>query len=182
VNRYSENSLLAVRRSPLRLDVLFSPWRYDYIKSGSASEKTDSCVFCDLLTDKTRRDAEKFILRRARFNFVVLNIFPYTSGHLLIVPYCHQADLDGLDKETSDEMMDLAKRSQTALREAYQPDGLNLGINLGKAAGAGVAAHVHLHVLPRWFGDVNFMTAAGQTRVIPENLSQTYEKLFFKFS
>lgn len=157
------------------MDVLWSPWRYDYI-TGSGSSKTTGCVFCDILKSSAS-DEEKFILKRAEFNFVILNIYPYTTGHLMVVPYQHIADLDEADKQITDEMMDLLKRSQAAIDKAYHPDGINLGMNLGKAAGAGVEGHFHMHVLPRWVGDVNFMTAIGQTRTLPETLQTTYEKL-----
>lgn len=160
------------------MDVLWSPWRYAYVKRDDT--KKDDCVFCSILKNSAS-DEENFILHRAEFNFVVLNIYPYISGHLMIVPYAHVADLDALAKETSDETMDLAKRCQTILREVYSPNGFNLGINLGKAAGAGVAEHIHLHVLPRWIGDANFMTATGETRTIPEDLRTTYEKLKISF-
>ena len=158
--------------------MLWSPWRYDYIKSGEATnpDARNSCVFCSIL-NSSATDEEKFILHRAEFNFVILNIYPYTSGHLMIVPYTHSAELADLNKSTSDEMMDLAKFSQQTIKEIYQPNGINLGMNLGKAAGAGVAEHLHLHILPRWIGDVNFMTAIGETRTIPEDLESTYEKL-----
>jgi len=106
-----------------------------------------------------------------------LNVYPYATGHLLIVPYTHVADLDAADKQTTDEMMDLMKASQSALSQVYKPEGFNMGLNLGKSAGAGVAEHVHVHVLPRWSGDVNFMTAIGQTRTLPESLETTYAKL-----
>jgi ATP adenylyltransferase len=161
------------------MDLLWSPWRYDYIK-GSGQAKADGCVFCGILNNSAS-DEDKFILKRAEFNFVVLNIFPYAAGHLLIVPYDHVADLNKLDKPASDEMMDLMKTAQTALTDVYQPEGFNLGINLGKAAGAGVAEHVHTHILPRWSGDVNFMTSIGETRNLPEALKTTYEKLSGKF-
>jgi ATP adenylyltransferase len=161
------------------VDVLWSPWRDDYI-TGSGGAKTNGCVFCDILNDSAT-DEEKYILKRAEFNFVILNIYPYATGHLLIVPYAHIADLDQADKQTTDEMMDLMKRSQTALNEVYAPEGFNLGMNLGKSAGAGVAGHFHMHVLPRWAGDVNFMTAVGQTRTLPESLATTYAKLNDEF-
>lgn len=159
------------------MDILWSPWRYAYIKSSEA-EKTplQTCTFCQILNDSAT-DEEKFILHRAEFNFVILNIFPYISGHLMIVPFAHLADLDEAEKPITDELMDLAKRCQTALRAAYQPHGFNLGMNLGRAAGAGVAEHFHLHILPRWVGDANFMTAVGETRTIPEDLQTTYQKL-----
>ena len=163
------------------MDRLYTPWRYDYIK-GSSGEKTgfgDSCVFCTLAA---RGDDEAgFILHRARQNFVVLNVYPYVSGHLMIVPFEHTADFAALAKETSDELMDLAKRAQAILEEVYHPHGFNLGMNLGRAAGAGVSDHLHLHVLPRWTGDSNFMTTVGETRVIPEDLTMTYDKLRGRF-
>ncbi len=164
------------------MDVLWSPWRYDYIKSAekSSSAQTSGCVFCDVLRNPAS-DEENFIVHRAGFNFVILNIYPYISGHLMIVPYAHFADLDYAPKETTDELMDLTKKCQSILREVYQPDGMNVGMNFGKAAGAGVAEHFHLHILPRWVGDANFMTAIGQTRTIPESLETTFEKLKGKF-
>ena len=157
------------------MDLLWSPWRYDYI-TGSGVEKNTDCVFCDILNNQAS-DEEKFILKRAGFNFVILNVYPYATGHLLIVPYAHISDLDKAEKQTTDEMMDLMKSSQTALSEVYKPGGFNIGMNIGKAAGAGVAEHFHMHVLPRWPGDVNFMTAIGQTRTMPESLEATYKKL-----
>lgn len=162
------------------MDILWSPWRYDYIKSGNNNFKASSCVFCELLNSPAT-DEEKFILHRAGHNFVILNIYPYISGHLMIVPFDHIGDLDRASKTITDELMDLTKRCQTALREAYQPDGFNVGMNFGKAAGAGVAEHFHLHILPRWIGDANFITAIGETRTIPESLQTTYEKLKSKF-
>ncbi|HEV2913661.1 MAG TPA: HIT domain-containing protein [Pyrinomonadaceae bacterium] len=167
------------------MDILWSPWRYDYIKSGSGEaeaqqQQQPSCVFC-ALKEETGDDESKSILHRASYNFVVLNIYPYISGHLLIVPYEHLGELDAAPKETTDELMDLAKRAQTLLREAYGPHGFNLGMNLGRAAGAGVADHIHLHIMPRWVGDTNFMSTIGETRVIPEDLSTTYHKLHGKF-
>jgi len=157
------------------VDVLWSPWRYDYI-TGSGPARSSGCVFCEILNGSAS-DEEKFILKRAEFNFVILNIYPYATGHLLIVPYAHIAKLNEIDKPTSDELMDITKSSQRALGEVYQPEGFNLGMNLGKSAGAGVAGHLHMHVLPRWPGDVNFMTSVAQTRTIPENLRTTYDKL-----
>lgn len=157
------------------MDVLWSPWRYDYI-TGSGGSRTSGCVFCDILSSAAPDD-EKFIVKRAAFNFIILNIYPYGTGHLLIVPYEHIAELDKADKATTDEMMDLVKSSKAALGDVYSPDGFNLGMNLGKSAGAGVEGHFHMHVLPRWTGDVNFMTAVGQTRTMPESLPSTYAKL-----
>ena len=159
------------------MDVLWSPWRYEYITGGSGPGETDrGCVFCSILNSPAS-DEEKFILKRAGFNFVILNIYPYTTGHIMIVPYEHIADLDKADKQITDEMMDLTKQCQTALGDIYSPQGFNMGLNIGKAAGAGVASHFHMHVLPRWVGDSNFMTAIGETRTMPESLDSTYAKL-----
>lgn len=159
------------------MDRLWTPWRYQYI-SGAAGEKPSDgdCVLCALARDE-EADERNFVIHRARRNYVVLNLYPYTSGHLMIVPYRHEADLDMLDKETTDELMDLSKRALAALRAAYHPEGFNLGMNLGRVAGAGVAGHVHLHALPRWAGDANFMSVVGETRVLPEDLPTTYKKL-----
>jgi len=155
---------------------LWSPWRYEYLTAGGSEKQSGGCVFCEI--QKTpERDDTNFVLHRASHNFVVLNIYPYISGHLLIVPFEHVAELDGIAKETSDELMDLTKRSQTALREVYRPAGYNIGMNLGRPAGAGIADHLHIHILPRWTGDTNFMSTIGNTRVIPEDLDTTYSKL-----
>lgn len=163
------------------MDRLWSPWRGEYIASAAASDSSPSCVFCEIQADPGN-DQQNFVLHRARLNFVVLNIHPYSSGHLLIVPYEHAAELRMVAKETSDELMDLTKRAEAAIREAYQPDGINLGMNLGRAAGAGIAGHIHVHMLPRWTGDTNFMTTVGQTRVLPEDLGTTFNKLRDRFS
>ena len=165
------------------MDILWSPWRYDYIKSGgenATKAERPPCVFCSLLNN-AGDDESKFILHRATYNYIVINLYPYISGHLLIVPYAHLPELDSAPKETTDELMDLTKRCQSALREVYHPHGFNIGMNLGKAAGAGVADHIHLHIMPRWMGDSNFMSTTGETRVIPEDLATTYSKLRGKF-
>lgn len=160
------------------MDVLWNPWRYNYIKSGDSETRkvNNDCVFCSILNNSAT-DEENYILHRAELNFVILNIYPYISGHLMVIPYEHLADLDSAKKQTTDELMDLTKRCQTALRNVYSPNGFNLGMNFGKAAGAGVAEHFHLHILPRWIGDANFMTSVCETRTIPEDLNTTYEKL-----
>jgi ATP adenylyltransferase len=162
------------------VDRLYTPWRYDYTK-GASGEKSGhgTCIFC--LLPERDDDEQNFILHRARLNYVVLNIYPYVTGHLMIVPFEHTADFSNLAKEISDEMMELAKRSHAILEDAYSPHGFNLGMNLGQSAGAGVADHLHMHVLPRWMGDANFMTTVGETRVIPEDLRTTYSKLKSRF-
>ena len=126
-------------------------------------------------------DEKNFVLHRGEHAFVVLNLYPYITGHLMIVPYVHTSEFDSVAKEISDEMMDLAKRAQTALRQVYSPSGFNMGMNLGSAAGAGIADHLHIHMLPRWSGDTNFMTTVGESRVIPEALEATYAKLRDRF-
>jgi ATP adenylyltransferase len=127
-------------------------------------------------------DREHLVLYRGLNNFILLNLYPYTTGHVLVIPYAHAATLDQVPPETLVEMMTLAQRLQSALRECYNPEGYNLGMNLGKCAGAGVADHLHLHLLPRWTGDSNFMTVLGETRVQPEDLLTTYDKLAAYFS
>jgi ATP adenylyltransferase len=154
------------------MDYLWTPWRYRYIADAS---KDDRCIFCDALAAKD--DAKTHIVFRGAKNFVLLNRFPYTTGHVMIVPYAHLAELSAAEPDTLAEMMRIAQRVQVALEGIYHPQGYNLGMNLGRAAGAGVTSHLHLHVLPRWAGDANFMTVVGETRVEPEDLSTTYEKL-----
>ncbi|MBX3279399.1 MAG: HIT domain-containing protein [Acidobacteria bacterium] len=154
-------------------DFLWSPWRAAYVSGQSPGT---GCVFCRLKAEP-ELDDKRHVLHRGRFNFVVLNLYPYTSGHLLIAPYEHLSRPSKALKPATDEMMDLAIRAELALEAEYGPDGFNLGMNLGRAAGAGVADHYHLHVLPRWIGDANFTTTVGETRVLSENLSDTYRKL-----
>lgn len=159
------------------MDRLWAPWRSEYIASSeTADSDPKTCIFCELHSDPNK-DEERFVLHRAAYNFVALNLYPYISGHLLIIPYEHTGDLASAAKETTDELMDLTKRAQSALREVYQPHGFNVGMNLGRPAGAGIADHIHIHMLPRWNGDTNFMTAVGQTRVLSEALTTTYQKL-----
>jgi ATP adenylyltransferase len=154
------------------MDHLWSPWRYQYITSG---EREEGCLLCRI--DREHKDAENYVVHRARLNFILLNLFPYTSGHLMIVPYEHQASLAALEVSTTTEMIDLAKQAQVALGAEYNPDGFNIGMNLGRSAGAGVADHLHLHVVPRWTGDANFVSIIGETRVLPEDLATTRTKL-----
>jgi len=133
------------------------------------------------MAEDPANDVANFVLHRDEHCFAVLNLYPYITGHLMIVPYQHTAEFDTLAKEITDNMMDLTKRSQAAIRKAYSPPGFNVGMNLGTAAGAGIADHIHIHVLPRWAGDTNFMTSIGEARVIPEGLETTYGKLKDKF-
>ena len=151
---------------------LWTPWRMPYLRG--EGPQPEGCLFC---VKPQEEDAAAHIVHRGRLCYVILNRFPYNNGHLMIVPYAHVAALEELDVETSAELMALAQLSVRVLREAYSPQGFNLGMNVGEVAGAGVTGHVHLHVVPRWGGDTNYMAVVGQTRVIPEWLDQTYERL-----
>lgn len=150
---------------------LWAPWRMEYI----AGDKSSGCILCE--KPKEGRDSENFILFRGEAVFIIMNIFPYNSGHLLIAPYRHIDTLALLTKEEAAELMAFAQKSEKVLKETLKAEGFNLGINLGKAAGAGIEGHIHLHVVPRWNGDTNFMPILGETKVIPEYLSSTYLKL-----
>ena len=158
------------------MDHLWSPWRYRYIQS--ARDSAD-CVFC--LEAAEDRDDENFIVYRGRLNFIILNLFPYTSGHLMIAPYEHVATMEAAADETLVEMMGLAKEAQKHLHALYNPHGFNIGMNIGEMAGAGITGHIHMHVVPRWAGDANFMSTVGETRVLPEELTETYRKLKVAF-
>jgi ATP adenylyltransferase len=159
------------------MDYLWTPWRFAYVTTADGAE---GCVFCDKLA--AADDEREFVVHRAEHNYVVLNIFPYTVGHLLIVPYRHVATLAECTPEEAVELIQLARRAEQALRSVYRPHGINVGMNIGKSAGAGVAGHVHMHVLPRWEADANFLSVIGETRVIPEDLSLTWSKLRAEFS
>jgi ATP adenylyltransferase len=154
------------------MDFLWTPWRYQYVtKTGEQAE----CVFC--AAAQATDDREWLVVYRGSHNFVILNRFPYTSGHVMVVPYRHVATLEAVPDEALVELIRMARDCERRLRAIYRPEGLNLGINVGKSAGAGIAGHLHLHVLPRWSGDTNFMTVVGETRVLPEDLTVTWERL-----
>jgi ATP adenylyltransferase len=161
------------------MDHLWSPWRLPYILRGG--EET-GCVFCRALaapdsSPGSSQPPDDLVLFRGRTCFIVLNLYPYNNGHLMVVPNRHISSLAPATADELGELIELTRRAELALNEAYTPQGLNMGINLGKPAGAGVLDHVHLHVVPRWNGDTNFMTVVGGTRVLPEDLPQTAEKL-----
>ena len=158
------------------MDFVWSPWRYHYIRANADGvHARDGCVFCR--APEALDPAAALVAARGAANYIILNLFPYTSGHLMVVPYAHVSSLAELDDETTSEMMSLVKRAQRALDALYRPDGYNIGLNLGKAAGAGIEQHLHMHVVPRWVGDANFISVVGETRVIPEELTVTYDKL-----
>ena len=154
------------------MDYLWSPWRYQYVAN---INKNDHCVFCD--EEVPSNDLDRLILFRGQYHFIILNRFPYTCGHLLVAPYQHVADITGLSSDQLLEMMTLVQKVISALKQVYHPDGFNLGMNLGKCAGAGIDKHVHFHIVPRWCGDSNFVSVTGETRVLPESLETTYSKL-----
>ena len=154
------------------MDYLWTPWRYAYV---STAEKASGCVFCDAAN--AGDDEKARIVHRGENCFVILNTFPYTPGHVMIVPYAHLDELRKLPPEAAQEMMELSQRMESVLRELYHPDGINLGMNIGKAAGAGIAGHIHMHVLPRWVADANFLSVVSETRVLPETLEETWKRM-----
>jgi ATP adenylyltransferase len=156
------------------MDRLWTPWRYAYIKGADESAMA-GCIFCEKA--KADDDAGNLIVYRAEHCFVMLNAFPYTNGHVMVVPYEHVDELVKLARESAADLMAVCQRMEGVLRELYQPEGINLGMNIGKAAGAGIADHIHMHVLPRWTADANFMSVIAETRVLPETLATTYERM-----
>lgn len=154
------------------MDRLWSPWRYRYVTTAGASQE---CIFCAKAASSD--DRGNYLVLRAERNFLLLNLYPYTNGHLMIAPYEHVATLTEAHPETLAEMIALTRLSEQALRELYRPGGINIGMNLGECAGAGVAGHIHMHVLPRWTGDASFITTVGETRVLPEDLETTYRRM-----
>jgi ATP adenylyltransferase len=161
------------------MDHLWTPWRMRYLQGNDrpSGEGKSGCVFCVMASANRGCDIDNLIVRRADHAFVVLNRYPYNNGHLMVVPYLHTPSLEYLDVETLTEIMLLVNQSLGVLRSIYKPHGFNLGINIGEASGAGIAEHVHLHVVPRWAGDTNYMTVVGQTRIIPEDLPETCRRL-----
>lgn len=154
------------------MDHLWSPWRYQYV---SKSTPSSGCIFC--VKGSEDRDKENHIVHRGEHSFVILNLYPYSTGHLMVAPYAHIPDLESAPEPVLNEIIKLARLAEIHLRRIYHPHGFNLGMNLGEAAGAGVPGHIHMHVLPRWSGDTNFMTTVAETRVLPESLDLTFEKL-----
>jgi ATP adenylyltransferase len=144
----------------------------DYIKD---PHKDETCVFCQVQSEVENVDT--LVVARGERAYLILNRFPYTSGHLMVVPYEHQANLEDLQQQTRMEIMEMAAKATQVLKEIYHPEGFNVGINIGEAAGAGITAHIHLHIVPRWLGDTNFMSTLGQTRVLPETLEDTYKQV-----
>lgn len=158
------------------METKFTPWRGAYI-TGTSAPKHEGCVLCALHRAPPEADASNFVLYRGTHCYVVLNLYPYNPGHLMAVPYTHTADFPALDAAAAHELIDLGQHCVGLLGKALEPDGFNLGINLGQTAGAGIAEHMHLHIVPRWEGDANFMPIVGGTKLVPEDLDGTYAKL-----
>lgn len=157
------------------MDRIWAPWRIEYI----LGPKPDECIFC--IPETEEEDRKRLILHRAEHNFVIMNRYPYNNGHLMVTPYRHVFALTDLEPEESHEMMDLIQRTSTIMWEVFTPDGLNIGLNIGEAAGAGIEEHLHFHLLPRWTGDHSFMAVFGETMVIPEHLRAAYDRLKPRF-
>ncbi len=158
-------------------EVLFTPWRLAYL-TGTAGPAVGGCLFCGLAK---LSDAEALIVHRGTTMYVILNRFPYTNGHVMVIPYAHRAGLTGMTREERIELVDLGAACETALQAEYHPHGMNFGLNVGRSAGAGIADHAHLHVVPRWDGDTNFLTVTGGTRTVPEELAVTRSRLAARF-
>jgi ATP adenylyltransferase len=153
---------------------LWAGWRAEYVGSVGAPDDRDECLFCVLAAAD---DDKALVVAREERTFTVLNLFPYTAGHVLVAPVSHVGELEALSPDDAVALMAMTQRATAAIKAAYRPDGVNVGMNLGRAAGAGVPGHLHAHVLPRWVGDTNFMTAVAETRVLPEALGTTLERL-----
>jgi ATP adenylyltransferase len=158
---------------------LWAPWRMEYILS---DEKHNSCLFCDVSKAAKTKDGKNLILYRGKYCFVILNLYPYNSGHLMVVPYYHSPSFDGLSDKTLFEFIKTIDRSVTILKKVLNPDGFNMGLNFGKVAGAGMEQHMHFHIVPRWSGDTDSMPIISETRVMPEHLRKTFNRLkrYFK--
>jgi ATP adenylyltransferase len=160
---------------------IWAPWRLEYVKDASKDNESD-CIFCAVIADGPESDAENLVVSRGEHCFVILNKYPYTNGHLMVAPFEHAAALQGLDEKTVAEMMALTQRGMAALEKSYSPHGYNVGLNQGRVAGAGVEHHIHMHVVPRWGGDTNFMPVLGDTRVMNQTLTDSYETLKGEFA
>lgn len=158
------------------MKTLWAPWRMEYI----LSEKGKKCIFC--IKPEEGRDREALILHRGEKTFVIMNKYPYANGHLMVVPSLHVSALDDLPDDALADLGRMTKYAVECLRKAFHPEGFNIGINIGEAAGAGIEEHLHLHIVPRWAGDSNFMTVVGEVRVVPEHIRETYDRLFPVFN
>ncbi len=162
------------------MEHLWAPWRMPYILGEKGPPADVGCILCD--KPKEKKDKANLILYRGEMGFVMMNLYPYNNGHLMVCPYQHAASLEALDEPVLQSLMLLLKKSEIALKKSSKPDGINIGLNLGRAAGAGIEQHLHFHLVPRWGGDTNFMAVTSNTRVVPEGLEATYKRLkpYFK--
>ncbi len=158
-------------KSDSKLEILWAPWRMEYI----LGEKESGCIFCTRINQES--DKENLILLRGKNNFVIMNKYPYNNGHLMVVPNSHSSEFDSLNDPEKLEMVNLVSKSMNVLKKTVNPDGFNVGLNIGKIAGAGIDDHLHFHIVPRWAADTNFMPVVGQTKIISENLEETWERL-----
>ncbi|MEM3925999.1 MAG: HIT domain-containing protein [Desulfurococcaceae archaeon] len=163
----------------MEIKILWNPWRIEYIKSFNERKTEEECIFCRL---KDLKDEEALIVHRGKYSFVVLNAYPYNSGHMMIAPYRHIPDFENLSEEEIHEIMFLTKKSIKVLKEVYKPNGFNIGLNIGRAAGAGVPGHIHLHIVPRWIGDTNFMAIIAGVKPLPESLKDSYNAIIKAWS
>ncbi|MCS7125593.1 MAG: HIT domain-containing protein [Aigarchaeota archaeon] len=161
------------------MKIIWAPWRMKYIKQHLKGKGAGKCIFC--IEAEEDKDLENLVLYRGEKCFIILNKYPYTSGHLMIAPYRHVGELERLDEKELCELMNLTVISIKALKKEYNPSGLNIGANIGRAAGAGVEDHLHFHVVPRWVGDTNFMPVISDTKIIPELPEETYGRLIKYF-
>ncbi len=162
------------------MEIKFTPWRMAYMKT-TETTSDDECVLCNLHQADTAHDVENLLLHRGSTCYVVLNLYPYNTAHMMVVPYQHTADLPSLHQDCAQEMFFLTQRCIALLTQEYNPHGFNLGMNLGRVAGAGIDAHLHMHILPRWNGDTNFMPLIGDTKLVPETLVDTCARLRTRF-
>ena len=153
------------------MDRIWAPWRMEYLMA----EKSDGCIFCDKPADNA--DRARLILHRSDRSFIIMNAYPYNNGHLMVAPFRHVGSFQELLSEERSDLMDEVALAESLIERTFHPQGMNVGVNLGECAGAGVVGHLHVHIVPRWSGDTNFMPVLGETRVIPELLQQTYDKL-----
>lgn len=155
------------------MKIIWTPWRMKYI----LGEKSQGCILCDKHRAPQTSDAENLVVYRGATCYILLNLFPYSNGHVMVAPYQHLQSPELLDRETMAELMQLTSLSVALLRKAASPEGFNIGMNVGRVAGAGIADHVHMHVVPRWYGDTNYMSVLAETRLVPEMLAETYQTL-----
>ncbi len=159
------------------MKVLWAPWRFTYIKQLGEKEEDETCVLCKIIREKEEKDKENYVLYRGKYSYIVLNIYPYNTGHLMIVPYKHVPSITDLNDRELQEIFKLIKNSLNALKDAYNPDGFNIGANIGRDAGAGIHEHFHIHIVPRWRGDTNYMPIISDTKVISQALDDSYTLL-----